>query len=41
MNYIKMSRQFICSVAMPLALMLAACSGDKPTAGGSAEETGI
>lgn len=41
MNYIKMSRQFICSVAMSLALMFAACSGDKPTAGGSAEETGI
>ena len=41
MNYVKMSRKFVCSVAMPLALMLAACSGDKPTAGGSAEETGI
>ena len=41
MNNVKMSRRFICSVAMPLALMFAACSDDKPTAGGSAEETGI
>lgn len=41
MNYVKMSRKFICSVAMPLALMLAACSDDKSVAGGSAEETGI
>ena len=42
MNSIKMSSRFICSVAMPLALMFAACSdGDKPTAGGSAEETGV
>ena len=41
MKYLEMSRKFICSVAMPLALMFAACSDDKPTAGGSAEETGI
>ncbi|MBO4436868.1 MAG: hypothetical protein J5791_08310 [Fibrobacter sp.] len=36
-----MSRKFICCVAMPLALMFAACSNDKSVAGGSAEETGI
>ena len=41
MNYLGMSRKFICSVAMPLALMFAACSDDKSVAGGSAEETGI
>ena len=41
MKYFGMSRKFICSVAMPLALMLAACSNDKSVAGGSAEETGI
>lgn len=42
MKYFEKSRSFICSVAMPLALMFAACSdGDKPTAGGSAEETGV
>ncbi|MBR4347674.1 MAG: hypothetical protein IKP90_01845 [Fibrobacter sp.] len=41
MNYFEMSRKFICSVAMPLALMLAACSDDKSVAGGSAEETGV
>ena len=41
MNNVKMSRRFICSVAMPLALMFAACSDDKSVAGGSAEETGV
>ncbi len=41
MKYLEMSRKFICSVAMPLALMFAACSDDKSVAGGSAEETGI
>lgn len=41
MKYLEMSRNFICSVAMPLALMFAACSDDKSVAGGSAEETGI
>ena len=41
MKYFGMSKKFICSVAMPLALMLAACSNDKSVAGGSAEETGI
>ena len=41
MKYFEMSRKFICSVAMPLALMFAACSDDKSVAGGSAEETGI
>ena len=52
MNYSKMTRQFVCKMAMPLALMLAACSdngnsvtkGDERSItplGGSAEETGI
>ena len=52
MNYTKMARQFICKMAMPLALMFAACSdngnsvvkGDDHSItplGGSAEETGI
>ena len=41
MNYVKMGRSFICSVAMPLALMFAACSDDKSVAGGSAEEMGV
>ena len=41
MKYLEMSRKFICSVAMPLALMFAACSDDKSVAGGSAEETGV
>ena len=41
MNYFEMSRKFICCVAMPLALMFAACSDDKSVAGGSAEETGV
>lgn len=41
MNYFEMSRKFVCCVAMPLALMFAACSDDKSVAGGSAEETGI
>ena len=41
MKYFGMSRKFICCVAMPLALMFAACSNDKSVAGGSAEETGI
>jgi uncharacterized protein (TIGR02145 family) len=42
MNYFEMSRKFVCCVAMPLALMFAACSSDDgPTAGGSAEETGV
>jgi uncharacterized protein (TIGR02145 family) len=41
MKYLEMSRKFICCVAMPLALMFAACSDDKSVAGGSAEETGI
>jgi hypothetical protein len=41
MSYFEMSRKFICCVAMPLALMFAACSDDKSVAGGSAEETGV
>ena len=42
MNYTKMTKQFVCKMAMPLALMFAACSnGDEPVSGGSAEETGI
>lgn len=41
MKYFEVGRMFICSVAMPLALMFAACSDDKSVAGGSAEETGI
>lgn len=47
MNNVKMSRKFIYSVAMPLALMFAAfqasvlvaCSDDKSVAGGASEET--
>lgn len=52
MNYTKMVGQFVCKMAMPLALMFAACSdngnsvvkGDDHSItplGGSAEETGI
>ena len=42
MNYFETGRKFICSVAMPLALMFAACSTDDGSiAGGSAEETGV
>ena len=52
MNYSKMVRQYICKMAMPLALMLAACSdngnsvvkGDDHSItplGGTAEETGV
>ena len=47
MNNVKMSRKFICSMAMPLAMMFAAfqtsalvaCSDDKPVSGGASEET--
>lgn len=46
MNNVKMSRKFICSMAMPLAMMFAAfqtsalvaCSEDKPVSGGASEE---
>ena len=52
MNYTKMTKQFVCKMAMPLALMFAACSdngnsvvkGDDHSItplGGSAEETGV
>ena len=53
MNYTKIAGQLVCKMAMPLALMLAACSsddnhvdarvGDSPTVpfGGAEEETGI
>ena len=52
MNYLKMARQIVCKMAMPLALMFAACSdngnsvvkGDDRSItplGGSAEETGL
>ena len=49
MNNVKMSKKFIYSVAMPLALMFAAfqasvlvaCSDDKSVAGGASEETRI
>ena len=49
MNNVKMSRKFIYSVVMPLALMFAAfqasvlvaCSDDKSVAGGASEETRI
>ena len=47
MNNVKMSRKFICSMAIPLAMMFAAflasvlvaCSDDKPVSGGASEET--
>ena len=46
MNNVKMSRKFICTMAMPLAMMFAAfqtsalvaCSEDKPVSGGASEE---
>ena len=45
MNYSKMAGQFVCKMAMPLALMFAACStdeGSQPLAeGGSSEEPSI
>ena len=42
MKCFEMSRKFICGVAVPLALMFAACSTDDGSiAGGSAEETGV
>lgn len=53
MNYVKKTRQFVCKMAMPFALMFAACSteeshvnaqmGDAPILprGGAEEETGI
>lgn len=43
MNNVKMSSKIFCTMAMPLALMFAACTtdGGKPTAGGASEETRI
>ena len=49
MNNVKMSRKFICSMAMPLAMMFAAfqtsalvaCSDDKPVSGGASEEPSV
>jgi len=53
MNYVKKTRQFVCKMAMPFALMFAACSteeshvnaqmGDVPVLprGGAEEETGV
>ena len=49
MNYKKVNNKFVCKITRSLTLMfaailasaLAACSDDKPVAGGSAEETGI
>ena len=45
MNYAKIARQLICKMAMPLALMFAACSTDDnapvTNLGGAEEETGI
>ena len=49
MNNVKMSRKFICSMAMPLAMMFAAfqtsalvaCSDDKSVSGGASEEPSV
>ena len=49
MSYVKMSRKFICSMAMPLAMMFAAfqtsalvaCSDDKSVSGGASEEPSV
>lgn len=43
MNYAKIAGQFVCKMAMPLALMFAACSTDDGSrvSGGAEEETGI
>lgn len=42
MNYSKISEKFICTMAMLLALMFAACSENgSPVAGGTVEETGF
>lgn len=43
MNNVKLSSKIFCTMAMPLALMFAACTtdGDKPTAGGASEEPSV
>lgn len=42
MNYSKISRQFVCKMAMLLAFMFAACSENNGSiAGGTVEETGV
>ena len=43
MNYAKIAGQFVCKMAMPFALMFAACSTDDGSrvSGGAEEETGI
>ncbi len=44
MNYSKLSRQFVCKLAMLLAFMFAACSetdSGNNVAGGTVEETGV
>lgn len=41
MNYLKLSRAFICKMAMLLALVFAACSENNDVAGGTVEETGV
>ena len=43
MSYLKMSSRFFCMMAMPFALMFAACTtdGDQPISGGASEERGF
>ena len=41
MNYSKINRQFVCKMAMLLAVVFAACSNNGSVAGGTVEDTGV